>query len=513
MALSSPPVRSGPVASSLAADRLGVAAVVFFVMSAATPLTVVAGVVTTGYATTGLTGMPVAFVLVGLLLALFGVGYVAMARYMANAGAFYSFISHGLGRPLGVGGAWVALLAYNALQVGLYGAVGVAAQPVLAQWFGSSPAWWVIAVAAWVVTAALGLLRVEVNGTVLAVLLVTEVAVILLYDVADLLHPAGGQVSVQTLSPGALAGSGVGAILVLAVLGFVGFESAVVFSEESRDPGRTVPVATYLSVGLIAALYALSSWAVTVATGPDQIGAASRADGPELIFNLATAHLGRAVADVGHALFVTSILAALISFHNTTARYMFALGREQVLPAGLGRTSRRTGSPRNASIVQSVIGLAVIITYAALGLDPLVQLFFYAGTCGGLGVLVLITATSLGVVAFFGRDSRGESRWRRLIAPATATVLLLVVVVLAISNLPTLLGLPAGHLLTWLIPTSYLAAALAGIGWGLTLRSRRPRVYATVGLGAKSATAHLNLPNPREPTTVRPHWANNRAHR
>src|ERR1700754_4674935 len=72
--MSAPPraVGAQPTAS-LAAGRLGVPAVLFFVMSAATPLTVVAGVVTTGFATTGLIGIPVAFVVVGLLLAVFSV--------------------------------------------------------------------------------------------------------------------------------------------------------------------------------------------------------------------------------------------------------------------------------------------------------------------------------------------------------------------------------------------------------------------------------------------------------
>lgn len=81
------------------------------------------------------------------------------------------------------------------------------------------------------------------------------------------------------LSPGNLIGPGVGAILALAVLGFVGFESAVVFSEESKDPRRTVPTATYIAVGGTALLYAFGSWAMTVATGPDQIVARSRAEG------------------------------------------------------------------------------------------------------------------------------------------------------------------------------------------------------------------------------------------
>src|SRR5215212_3879366 len=133
--------RRDVVARTLARNRLGVPAVVYFVLSAAAPLLVTAGVVTTGYAVTGVTGIPLAFLVIGVVLALFSVGFVAMARHVANAGAYYTYIAQGLGRPLGVGAAWVALLAYNALQVGLYGAIGSAAIPLLNQWFGVTVAW------------------------------------------------------------------------------------------------------------------------------------------------------------------------------------------------------------------------------------------------------------------------------------------------------------------------------------------------------------------------------------
>src|SRR5688572_6530447 len=99
-----------PIQGSLSRDRLGVPAVVFFVMSAAAPLTVVAGVVTTGYATTGATGIPFGFITIAIILAFFAVGYVAMSRHITNAGAFYTYVTHGLGKPLGVGAAWMALL-------------------------------------------------------------------------------------------------------------------------------------------------------------------------------------------------------------------------------------------------------------------------------------------------------------------------------------------------------------------------------------------------------------------
>jgi amino acid transporter len=473
---------------ALAEDRLGIPSVLFFVMSAATPLTVVAGVVTTGFAVTGLIGIPLAFIIIGLVLGLFSVGYVAMARHVVNAGAFYAYISQGLSKPLGVGASWVALVAYNALQVGLYGLIGAAAQPLLLQWFDLDVKWWVIALVAWAIVAALGLQQVDVNGKVLAVLLVTEVLVILVFSIADLGNPAGGTITFDTLSPGNLFTSGIGAVLALAVLGFVGFESSVVFSEEARDPRRTVPTATYLSVALIAGLYALGSWAMSVAVGPDQIVAQSGQQQSELPFNLAAGHIGTWIADVGHTLLVTSILAAMISFHNTTARYMFALGRERVLPPSLGRTSHRTGSPVVGSAIQTIVGLAVIVIYAIGGWNPVVNLFYWGGTAGGMGVLLLILITSVAVGVFFARNPSGETTWRRAVAPWLATVALAIVVFFGLRNFATLLGVPEDHPLRWGVPIVYLITMLAGIIWGLVLRSSRPGVYATIGLGARSVT-------------------------
>lgn len=482
------PTRPSNVATALAADRLGVPSVVFFVMSAATPLTVVAGVVTTGYAVTGITGLPVAFVVIGAVLALFCVGYVSMARHVANAGAFSAYVSQGIGRPVGVAGAWVAVAAYNALQIGLYGAIGAAATPLLNTWFGVEVAWWMVALIAWAIVAVLGQLHVDLNGRVLAVLLIAEVAVIVVYSIANLANPASRNITFDTLDPTALFQPGVGAILALGVLGFVGFEGAVVYSEEARDPQRTIRIASYTAVGVIAGLYTLGSWALSVATGPDQIVTQSQTNSTELIFQLANSHLGALIVDIGRILFVTSVLAAMISFHNTTARYIFALGREGVLPEILGRTSPRTGSPRLGSLIQTALGLVVIVLYAIAGWDPLVRLFFWGGTAGGLGVLFLIATTSIAIIAYFLRHPAGETVWRRLIAPVLAAVLLLIVVALALANFATLLGVEPTSPLRWGIPLAYLVIAALGVAWALTLRHRRPTVYAAIGLGAKSAT-------------------------
>jgi amino acid transporter len=87
---SSAPAADAGAAPALARDRLGIPAVLFFILSAMAPMTVVAGVVTTMYAVTGLSAIGAAFVAVALVLAVLAVGYVAMARYITNAGALYA---------------------------------------------------------------------------------------------------------------------------------------------------------------------------------------------------------------------------------------------------------------------------------------------------------------------------------------------------------------------------------------------------------------------------------------
>jgi amino acid transporter len=477
--------------SSLSKERLGVPSVVFFVMSAAAPLTVIAGVVTTAYATIGVTGIPLGFITIAVILMVFSVGYVAMSRHIANAGAFYTYVTHGLGRPLGVGAAWMALLAYNALQFGLYGIIGAATQPVLDKFFGVSTEWWVIALAIWAIVAILGVLRVDINGGVLAFLLCAEIIIVLIYDFAYLTQPAEAGVTLDTLMPSNLFGTGllaVGAVLVITFLGFVGFEASVVFSEESKNPRRTVPLATYVALIIIGGTYAVSSWAMSVATGPENIIGVSTDSGPETIFALAAERLPEVFVDIGLVLFATSVLAAAISFHNTVARYTFALGRERVFPSLLSATARRSGAPFAGSLVQSLLGLVVIVLYVIFELDPVGQLFFWFGTGGGFGIMLLVTLTSLAVIMFFLRNAHGENLWRRLIAPIIALAAMSAVTFFAVKDFNALLGVAPDDPLRWVVPLLYPAVGILGILWALILKATKPDVYARIGLGANTAT-------------------------
>ena len=105
---------------------LGVPDLVFFIVAASAPLTAVAGGQAATYLVTGNRGVPFMFIPLGIMLGLFAVGYAAMSRYVADAGAFYTYVARGLGKIPSVGAAFVALVSYNAMQIGIYGLFGVA---------------------------------------------------------------------------------------------------------------------------------------------------------------------------------------------------------------------------------------------------------------------------------------------------------------------------------------------------------------------------------------------------
>jgi amino acid transporter len=452
------------VAAALRRNSLGIPSISFFLLSLVGPLLVVAGVVPTFFAVTGLVAAPIFFLAVGVVLGLFVVGYVAMSQKITNAGAFYAFVRFGLGRPLGVAAALVAVAAYNMLQLGLYGMFG----PSMQNWAGDNLGWhlpwWAWALIAWAVVAVLGLREVKLSARVLAVLSLVEIVVIIAISAAGLAHPAGGQVSFTTLSPTNLLVHGVGAAGVMATLGFVGFESAPVFAEEAKDHRRTVAVATYLILAVITVVYVVASLAMTMHYGADKVVTVAGQQGPEMLFTLAG-----------------SVLA------NAVGRYMFSLGRESVLPQAFGLTGRRSGAPWVASLAQSALALVVIVVYAWRHWDPTVKLFFWWGTTGGFGVLALMALTSIAVIVYFARDPRGEPAWRRAYVPAIAAALLVTMVVIAVANYATLLGVPPGSLPAKLLPASFLIPTVIGLIWAVVLKLRRNHVYDGIGLGPAAA--------------------------
>ena len=471
---------------------------VFFIVAASAPLTAIAGGQAATYLVTSNRGTAFMFIPLGIILGLFVVGYAAMSRHVSNAGAFYSYVARGLGKVQGVGAAFVALIAYNAMQIGIYGLFGVAMGAFMADKIGITAEWWVWCLIAGGVIGLLGVLQIDLNARVLAVLLIGEVVVVALFDFAILADPGPQGLTTIALDPTIAFGTAVGATLTFCVAAFVGFESAAIYSEECRDPKRTVARATYIAVALIAGFYALSSWLLSVAAGPDVIvnpdalvaagfATGGAPDPTTVLFITGQDRLGAFWGDASALLFATSLFAALLSFHNAVARYTFALGREGVLPASFGRVNPRTGAPWIGSLAQTVLAMTIVIVFVIASADPVLKLFTWLTNLGALGVLLLMAATSFAVVGYFRRSPEPElSTWSSTIAPLLSGVLLTVILILGVANFNVLITSATDaptDTMAIVLPLILFGGGVLGLIVGAMLKSRKPDVYARIGEG------------------------------
>ncbi|GHD00440.1 APC family permease [Zhihengliuella salsuginis] len=474
---------------ALGRRRIGIPALVCMIIAASAPLTVVGGGVTSNYAVTGLLGIPLSFVVLGVVLLVFAVGYTAMSRHIHNAGAFYAYIAQGLGAWAGIGAAWVALIAYNALQIGIYGMFGFVLSSFAAASLGVAIPWWATALAGWVVVGLLGINKVDLSAKVLGIIVALEFLVVIVYDVVAVGAAPEG-VTFGSLEPGSLFAAGVGAALVFSIAAFMGFESGAIYNEEVKDPKNTARRATLIAIVIISLFYAFSAWAMAVGEGDSQVVARSVEFGPDLMFVFLEGRVAGWFIVLGNLLFITSVLAALIAFHNVIARYIFAMGREGALPRALAATNRAQ-APVAGSLVQSVFALVVLVIFAIAGaghatgeLFPVLTLFTWLTNTGAFGLVLLMLLTSFAVFGFFRRREHTENAWVASIAPLLAGGALLVLFGLIIANFGVLIGLEEAGVLAWLLPAVVIVPGIAASLWGRSLRARRPDVYAGIGAGA-----------------------------
>jgi amino acid transporter len=484
---------SRPVAVSrggLARNTLSGGGLWLFLVAASSPMTVLAGGIVATYAATGVVGVPASFPLLGVALGLLLVGFLAACRRVPHAAPSYAVLTHGLGRPLGLVGAAVALISYNAIEISLFGLFGATATTLL------GGVWWEWAAGAWLIAAVLGVLQVAVNTRVLVTVVVLELLVVGLFDLAAFTHPAGGHISLAPLTPSALWTPGVGGVFALGVAAFIGVETGPVFAEET-PLRRTVARATLTGLACLAVCYTLTGWAMATVTGPDNVVDRARDPQSGLPFVVLDEVYGPGLGLLATLLLLTSVFAAMLTFHLVVARYLFALGWEHVLPAWLGRTSGgvRGGTPIGGSLTQTVVAGLVVAAFTTVGADPVKGLFTWLSTLAAVGVVALLTGTAL--AALFVLNRNGGSRdplWVRIAAPVVAVPVGITVLTVTLENLGPLLGAQPGSRLPLLVPAILVVGGVIGLVWAVVLRVRRPHVYARIGRGRPHPLA---MPEPR----------------
>ncbi|KLO31213.1 APC family permease [Mycobacterium haemophilum] len=470
--------RSGDLGAEGLHRGLGVWSVVLMVLAGAAPLASVGAVLPMVVRVSQNPVLPMFFIGATMILALFAIGFTRMTRFVGDAGAFYSYIQTGLGRIPGVGAAALAISSYFLLLVSISCYLGAVTATTVAHLGGPGSPWWLWTALWLVLTGVLGYRDIELSSKVLAFMLVAECVVVVVVDVALIAagEHLGGNARLAMFDPTALSRGVPSLGLMFAFLCFVGFETTAVFRSEAFTPERTLPRATYIAVIGIGLFYAISAWALTVGVGADNLVAAATDDPANLVVGLAKTHVGPAMQDTMQLLLLPSLFACTLTFHNVSTRYVFTMGTRGLLPRAVGVVHAKHRSPARASLAITTVTAVAALLIAAARMDPVTKIYPWLSGTATLGVVVLMSLTSLAVVIFFWtQPGTGESTLvSTRIVPVIALFCLAGLAWIVVSNFVLLIGdvTASRALLAGIVATFIAGMIVAGI-----LRTRRPHAY------------------------------------
>jgi amino acid transporter len=495
-----------PAHGALKKNAVGMVGVIFMVLATAAPITAMTGNLPIAIGSGNGAGTPGAFLFATAVLAVFTIGYSAMARHVTATGAFYGFITKGLGRAAGLGAGLMATLAYMVFEGSLIGIFSSFFKTDVEFFNGPKISWIVYALAGIAIIAVLGYFDISISGKVLAVFLVTEVLILLALGLSVLLR-GGGPAGLQagSLNPGhaftAVAGGSAAIGLFFAFWSWVGFETTAVYGEESRNPTKIIPRATLIVVIGLGLFYTFIAWMTVSGNGPDQAIAISNGSTGNpfgLFFGITQRYIGAWAKDVYMMLTVTGSFACALAFHNSAPRYLFSFGRDELHPlvAPLGRTHPKHKSPHIASMLQSAVTLAITLGFfwfqSPSKAAPDVPYYFEFGLLaimGTMAILLVQVICSISVIWYFHVNKHAPDSpqaatrnwWRTLLAPAVGAVGMAYVVYLLFSHLSFAAGAAATSPVYQITPYLVIGTGVIGVSVGLILRAVNQTRYQQIG--------------------------------
>lgn len=461
---------------------MGTFSLVALTIACISPLTATAGYLEFPVAYGDGLGAPMMNLIVGVVLLIFAVGFMAMFKDVGRPGGLYAYITSGLGKRIGLGGGFLAMITYLVAEVSLAIFGGISLSSAISGSFnGPTIPWYWFTFAYIVLAAVASYFNIAVSAKLLGVMLAIELLFVLGFNAAVFLQAGSdhyvGAADSFSLST-AFSGSVPVAFLFIIWL-YTGFESPSLYFEETKNPRRSVPRATYLIIAIIAVLYSLTTFAFIVGYGPDQAVAAMTADSVGGFQELFSRYLGNGMFQVCTLFIQTGVFASLLSGNNILARYLYNFGTDGVLPSFLGRANRRTGAPGNASITVAI--LIAIITFAGVLIggspDNLEALMSAIGT---YGFLIMFGLVSIAVLVYFARTT-GLSTRRRIIYASTSLISTAVFafIIIYISGNLDLLTTDEAFAVTLAIVV--WASLAIGILYAVFLSARRPATFAKIG--------------------------------
>ena len=349
-----------------------------------------------------------AWVIGGLISIIGAMCYAELATAYPSAGGEYHFLGRAFGRSFAFLYGWARLTVIVAGSIAIFAFLfGEYLSRVISLGEHSAAIWAGLIVIVLSVVNYIGIREgkaaqdvftlLEVGGLVLIV-----VAGLFLAPALSTVEPTAATAAVPAASTPWYVGAGPGLAMIFVLFTYGGWNDAAYISAEVKDPKRNMSRALILSISIVTVLYVLVNLAYFRGLGFDAV---VRSDA------VAADLLKRVWGEFGEKLISIMIaIAALTSVNGSIivgARSNYALGRDWPILGWLGHWDARHGSPRNATLAQGAIALALVLLGAVqkTGFKGLVEF-----TAPVFWAFFLLTGISLFVLRW--RDSATERPFR-----------------------------------------------------------------------------------------------------
>ena len=501
----------------LKAGAVGLIGVLFMAVANAAPITAMSFNVPIAVGFGNGTGASAGFLFATIVLTIFTVGFVAMARHITTTGAFYGFISQGVGQVAGMASGLLAATAYIIFEGSLIGGFAYFASDALSTSLSITINWLPIAIAGILVIAVLSYYSITLAASILSVTLVCEVVLLGALGISVLFKAgpdglnAGSPFNVanafknvpaNAFGTGVAAGSAAVGIF-FAFWSWIGYETTAVYGEESKEPKKIVPRATLIAVVGLGLFYTFMSWMVVAGQGNANAVKLSAGSTPvDLWLTLVKGNLGTVPLGLYKILLVVGSFACAMAFHNAASRYLYAIGREAAwarIRDTVGKVNVKHGSPAIASFSQSTITLVLVLLFTIFtkvivpgadggpGVDtpalvPYVNVYGILALIGTAMILIVQTFTSVAVVSYFWVKKTHRGHWlSTLVCPIVGAAGMLYALMLLWQNRAFAAGYASDSLIMASMPFIIIGLMVLGFGYAFWVKSAKPEIYAEIG--------------------------------
>jgi APA family basic amino acid/polyamine antiporter len=337
-------------------------------------------------------GVILSFVLAAITCAFSALSYAELASAVPVSGSAYTFSYATLGEIVAFIIGWDLILEYGvsvgAVAVGWGGNVNEFLKATfdfeLPKTITAGPAEGGVVnlTAAVIVLAVTALLAqgTRESARANAVMVVIKIVILIFFIVVALTNFSAGNLTPFT--PKGIGGVASAASIIF--FAYIGFDAVSTASEETKNPGRDLPIAIIGSLIISTVLYVLVAFsAFGVAPAKDLAG--SDAPLAEALRTGAGIPWAGAILSLGALIAITSVVLVIM---YGQVRIFFAMCRDGLLPRQFAKVNPRTGTPFNLTIV---FGVLIAILAALVPLGVIVEM-------ANIGTLFAFVLVNIGVI-------------------------------------------------------------------------------------------------------------------